>query len=101
MLPPVLKFTAVDAAHMYAELAPCMFPEIKTGTAEEKTAQWIAGIERMAVELGVNPKLSALGIQEKDLGYITDGGMSQERLMKNNRRKVEWQDAYDMYASIL
>lgn len=101
MLPPVLKFTAVDAHEMYAELAPCMFPEIKTGTSEEKTAQWIAGIERMSVELGVNPKLSELGIQEKDLGYITDGGMAQERLMKNNRRKVEWQDAYDMYASIL
>ena len=50
----------------------------------------------MAVELRVNPKLSALGIQEKDLGYITDGGMSQERLMRNNFRKVEWQDAYDM-----
>ena len=62
MLPPVPKFTAKDAHHMYAELAPCMFPEITTGTTEEKTAKWIEGIERMAVELGVNPKLSALGI---------------------------------------
>ena len=62
MLPAVLKFTAKDAHPMYAELAPCMFPEIITGTTEEKTAKWIEGIERMAVELGVNPKLSALGI---------------------------------------
>jgi hypothetical protein len=38
---------------------------------------------------------------EKDLGYITDGGMAQDRLNRNNRRKVEWQDAHDMYLSIL
>ena len=101
MLPPVLKYTAVEASHLYAELAPCMFPEINSGTNEEKTQRWIERIEQMALDFGVNPKLSALGMTEADLQMITDGGMAQDRLNRNNFRKVEWQDAHDMYVSIL
>lgn len=47
MLPAVLKYTAVEAYDMYAELAPCMFPQINSGTNQEKTARWIESIEGM------------------------------------------------------
>lgn len=51
--------------------------------------------------LGLERTLSAVGVNESDLDLLATDAMKVQRLLVNNPREVRWQDAHDIYRSVL
>ena len=100
VLPHVLRFTAADAAPLYAELAALIAPQA-TGSEEARSDAMIAALEQLADDLGIATRLSEVGIAQTDLAQLADDAMLQTRLLGNNRRSVTRADAYAIYAAAL
>ena len=49
------------------------------------------------MELGLETKLSQVGIQEGDIPMLASDAMKQERLLVNNPREVTLEDATELY----
>ena len=100
MLEPVLRFNAPDAAHHYAELADVAAPGA-TGTADDKCDAFIKRMVEIVEATGVERRLSQLGISHNDLPRMAEDAMKAERVLKNNPRKVTYDDALAMYEGVL
>jgi len=77
VLSRILEFNAPVAAKEYAEIAPCMFPEIERGTDAEVCDRWIEKVRQMGIELEIPQRLSDVGIKESDLDFIAAEAMKQ------------------------
>ena len=100
VLPHVLRFNAGHAAELYAELAAIIAPEA-TGTAEQRCDAMIKAMEDLAVRVGIETRLSQVGVTEKDLDQLASDAMLQTRLLGNNPREVTKEDARAIYAAAL
>jgi alcohol dehydrogenase len=100
VLPHVLRFNASHAAELYAELAAIIAPEA-TGTAGQRCHAMIKAMEDLAVRVGIETRLSQVGITEKDLDQLASDAMLQTRLLGNNPRELTKEDARAIYASAL
>ncbi len=100
VLPHVLRFNASNAAELYAELAAIIAPAA-TGTAEQRCHAMINAMEDLAVRVGIETRLSQVGITEKDLDQLASDAMLQTRLLGNNPREVTREDARAIYAAAL
>lgn len=100
VLPHVLRFNAGHAAELYAELAAIIAPEA-TGTAEQRCQAMIKAMEDLATRVGIETRLSQVGVTEKDLDQLASDAMLQTRLLGNNPREVTKEDARAIYAAAL
>jgi alcohol dehydrogenase len=102
VLPAVLRFNNGDAQarSLYAQMAPIIFPTLAKG-GEPDGEMLAAGFEQLAADLGIQTRLSQVGITEADVGLLVTEGMKQERLLPNNMRKVTASDAEGVYRSVL
>jgi len=100
VLPHVLRFNAPAAAGQYAELADIVAPGA-TGSVEARSAAFIAAFERLATRVGIETRLSEVGIAAADLDRLADDAMLQTRLLGNNPREVTRADARAIYAAAL
>ena len=102
VLPHVLRFNNSVASAIYAEIAPSLFPEL-SGVADpqaraEAFAENLAGL---ASKLGLQTRLSELGITEGDVPKLARDAMKQTRLLVNNPREMTEADALEIYRSAL
>jgi alcohol dehydrogenase class IV len=99
VLAPVLRFNLPAAAAQYAELRDCI-SGARLGTAAQDAAN--AMIERL-VELMQAVKIPAClqqaGIPEDSLPELARQAMLQQRLLVNNPRPVQHEDALAIYQS--
>lgn len=100
VLPHVLRFNAPCAAEMYAELAAIIAPQA-TGSAVTRSDAMIKVMEDLALRVGIETRLSQVGVSEKDLDQLADDAMLQTRLLGNNPRNVTREDARAIYAAAL
>ena len=100
MLEPVLRFNAPNADHQYAELADVVAPGV-TGSNAEKCDAFISKMVEIVEATGVERRLSQLGISHNDLPRMAEDAIKTERLLKNNPRKVTYDDALAMYQEVL
>ncbi|MCH8621550.1 iron-containing alcohol dehydrogenase [Undibacterium sp. TS12] len=100
VLPHVLRFNAPYAATMYAELASIIAPQA-TGSDEARSTAMIKAMEDLATRVGIETRLSQVGIAEKDLDQLASDAMLQTRLLGNNPREVSREDARAIYAAAL
>ena len=100
VLPHVLRFNAPYAATMYAELATIIAPAA-TGSTEARSTTLIKAMEDLASRVGIETRLSEVGIAEKDLDQLASDAMLQTRLLGNNPREVKQEDARAIYAAAL
>lgn len=96
VLPQVLKFNAVAAAPLYAELADAILPAA-TGSAEEKTQAFIEHIEYLIAQTGIPSTLRQVDIAADGLERMAKDAMLQQRLLVNNPRPVTEADALAIY----
>ena len=81
MLPPVLRFNAGAAEPLYATLADHLGLHASTdGLVEE--------MERIAGAVGIETRLSQLGISHNDLPRLAEEAMEVKRLLVNNPRDM-------------
>ena len=100
VLPHVLRFNIVDdsAAHLYAELAPYLFPKINISSDDKETSvRFIDNLASLSKELGLEQKLRGLNIPEDACAKMASDAMKQSRLLINNPREIKEKDAFDIY----
>lgn len=97
VLPEVLKFNAQVAQPLYAELASVVG---LTGTTEamrcEAFVQWCADL---SPSTGLPSRLRDVGIAQNDVATMADAAMLQTRLLSNNPRALEREDAFAIYSA--
>jgi alcohol dehydrogenase len=98
VLPHVLRFNAPNAAALYAELAEIVAPEC-TGSDEARTEALIAKLESLILATGIERSLREVGVKQTDLRHMAQEGMKQTRLLGNNPRDVQEEDAYQIYTA--
>jgi alcohol dehydrogenase class IV len=102
VLPHVLRFNITEpiAAQHYSEIAPIIFPEIKTNTANQDiAANFIEKLASLSQSLGLEQRLRDVNIPESACETMAKDAMKQTRLLINNPKEINEQDAYNIYKS--
>lgn len=98
VLPHVMRFNLSNAAHLYAELAPIIFPnEHFSGSNIEISTQLIIQMEALIKDLGLPTTLKEMNIEKSFLPKLAEDAMLQTRLLVNNPTEVTLADALAIY----
>ena len=62
---------------------------------------FILGIEQLIIDLKIPRKLKDVGINQKDIHMLAEDALKQQRLLINNPRNVNIEDAIAIYQSAL
>ena len=95
----VLKFNASEAKSHYAELMQWLNPYSK-GSTDGLCDLFIDHIQSHLDESGLTLKLRDLNIQEHQLEILANDAMLQTRLLQNNPRALQYEDALKIYQAI-
>ncbi|MFT7593885.1 MAG: alcohol dehydrogenase class IV [Paracoccaceae bacterium] len=101
VLPYVLEFNMPDAMAMYVELAPIIFPELAGKSDTKKADGLIEGFKKLGPELGMQSRLSEVGVSHNNLPLLATDAMKQERLLINNPREMTYDAALQIYTQAL
>lgn len=97
VLPSVLRFNLPDATAEYAELLELVDPAAASGSDEARAVALIDVLEALIVDLQMPATLSDAGVREDSLEMLAADAMLQQRLLVNNPRVVEYDDALAIY----
>lgn len=97
MLPHVLRFNAETASAAYAELAPCVFPELEEVGTQGRAAALADRLAALSARCGLQQRLRDMGIAADALKMLAADAMKQTRLLVNNPRPVTEADALRLY----
>lgn len=95
VLPHVLRFNAETAPEGYAEIAPCLFPEL--AGREDIAAAFCDALAELAARCGLPGRLRDVGIDRGSLQIMASDAMKQTRLLVNNPRKLAQDDVLKIY----
>ncbi|MGA6877736.1 iron-containing alcohol dehydrogenase [Acinetobacter sp. AND/436] len=99
VLTEVLKFNAPAAKQQYAELMTLLDPSSK-GCVDGLCDLFIDHMQNYLDRSGLTLKLNALNVPENMLEQLAEDAMLQTRLLQNNPRDMEKQDALAIYQAI-
>jgi len=97
VLPHVMRFNLPIASKQYAELARDLLGEQKTKSDLATAMELITALEKLISDVGLESRLSEVGIGEAALPRMAQDGMLQTRLLVNNPREVSYEDALQIY----
>ncbi|MEN2991798.1 iron-containing alcohol dehydrogenase [Tistrella sp. BH-R2-4] len=104
VLPHVLRFNLENeaAARAYGELAPIVFPGIdRSGGDRAVSARFADALGGLTADLGLETRLSQVGVGHNHLPLLAEDAMKQTRLLINNPRSVTLDDARAIYEAAL
>ena len=102
VLPHVLRFNMSVSTEAYAELAPSLFPELAAlADPTERARQMIERLSGLTEKLGLQTRLTEVGITENDLSRMAQDAMKQTRLLVNNPKALTEADAFKIYKAAL
>ncbi|MFD0389537.1 iron-containing alcohol dehydrogenase [Tistrella bauzanensis] len=104
VLPHVLRFNLESeaAARAYGELAPIIFPGIdRSGGDRAVSARFADALGGLTADLGLETRLSQVGVGHNHLPLLAEDAMKQTRLLVNNPRSVTLDDARAIYEAAL
>ena len=101
VLPYVLEFNAPEAASLYAELAPIIFPELVGKSEAAKLDGMVNGFMALGPELGMQSRLTEVGVNHNNLPMLAEDAMKQTRLLVNNPREMTYEAALSIYEKAL
>ena len=102
VLPYVLRYNAVDkkAADEYATLAPFIFPEVNLNQGNKSIChEFIDRLEKLSVRLSLPQRLRDVNIPQNACEKMAVEAMKQTRLLVNNPRQINEEDALNIYKS--
>lgn len=100
VLPHVLRFNAPEAHGLYAEIAADAFPELaQIEGSQERCTAFIEALKDLSEKLGLQSRLRDVNIPQEAIAKMASDAMLQQRLLINNPRVVNEQDAFDIYSS--
>lgn len=92
IFPHVLAFNTPSAAEKTAQVITAL--DLKAGAGQASVFDAAFGF---CAALGIEMRLSALGVPEKDLGVMADDAFAIRRLLDNNPRNLERADILSIY----
>jgi alcohol dehydrogenase len=95
----VLKFNSSVADNLYCEIAGDCLPNLEGKTI--KINDFIEGIEKLIFDLKIPRRLKDVGISQKDIPKLAEDALKQQRLLINNPRQVNLDDAVSIYTASL
>jgi alcohol dehydrogenase class IV len=103
MLPHVLRFNleVEAAAAQYAELAPIFVPNKSFHSATAGAGALLAELEAIIDDVKLEKQLRQVGISHNHLPMLAKDAMNQQRLLVNNPREVNYDDALKIYEQAL
>lgn len=99
VLTEVLKFNAPSSKQLYAELMTWLDPKSK-GCFDGLTDLFIDHMNNHLQRSGLTLRLQDLNIPTDALAQLADDAMLQTRLLQNNPRELQRQDALSIYQAI-
>jgi len=96
-MPHVMRFNAPSAAREYAELARLLLPDCGDGDDRALSARLIEALERLIEDVGLERRLSQVGIDEEHFPMMAEDAMKQQRLLVNNPREMTYSAALAIY----
>jgi alcohol dehydrogenase class IV len=96
VLPHVMRFNIATAPDAYAVLAKTLFPHATNGAAG-----FADNLTALSLRCGVPQTLREVGIAASDLDMLAKDAMNQTRLLVNNPRPVNYDDARAIYQAAL
>lgn len=100
VLPHVLRFNAAAAASHYSELSTILAPTV-TGSDDARAMALVKMLSDLTAELGLETKLTQVGIAQKDIAALAEDAMKQTRLLVNNPREMTYEHALAIYREAL
>lgn len=99
MLPHVLLFNAKVAAPLYSQIAKCLTGLAGFDTLDEQNIGQVLADHflGLAQELGLQTRLRDMQIEESALTSLATQAMDQQRLLINNPREVNFENALGLY----
>ncbi|HIG66269.1 MAG TPA: iron-containing alcohol dehydrogenase [Porticoccaceae bacterium] len=98
VLPHVLRFNGPVASDLYAEIAPLIMPDQVLPDDTVVTTEMLADhFLSLAADLGLQTTLREINIPEGDLPKLAENSMLQQRLLINNPRELDLEDALGIY----
>ena len=98
VLPHILRFNGPTASDLYAEIAPLIMPnQILPEDTIEATEMLADHFLSLAADLGLQTTLREMNIPEGDLPKLAEDSMLQQRLLVNNPRELDLEDALGIY----
>ncbi|WP_300527026.1 iron-containing alcohol dehydrogenase [Maricaulis sp.] len=94
MLPPVLRYNASAAEPLYAELASHL-------GLHASTDGLVTEMERIADSVGIETRLTQVGVSHNDLPRLAEEAMEVKRLLVNNPREMTLEAAQACYEAVL
>ncbi|OAL79057.1 alcohol dehydrogenase [Acinetobacter sp. SFB] len=99
VLTEVLKFNAPNAKPLYAELM-CWLDPKSTGSTDGLCDLFIDHMQNHLDKSGLILKLKDLNVAQNKLEQLANDAMLQTRLLQNNPRELQLQDAQQIYQAI-
>ncbi|MDR3372900.1 MAG: iron-containing alcohol dehydrogenase [Ancalomicrobiaceae bacterium] len=99
VLPHVLRFNAGVAPASYAELAPFAFPDLATVPPAERAFAFCDRLAALSLACGLPQRLRDMKIAEADLPRLAHDVRNQTRLLGNNPRPLDVDDALAIYTA--
>lgn len=100
LLPHVLRFNIEADAGRYAAIAHALGID-PSGDVGADARDGVARIERLSESVGIDRRLSDIGIGHNALPKMAAAAMTVQRLLKNNPREVTEADALRIYEAAL
>ncbi|XBQ17089.1 MAG: iron-containing alcohol dehydrogenase [Oceanicaulis sp.] len=94
VLPPMLRFNAPACEPLYAEISAHL--GLRPGSAG-----LIEEMDRIAEAVGIERRLSQLGISHNDVPAMAEDVAANDRLLPNNPREMNYEAIVAMYEEIL
>ena len=99
ILSEVLKFNSLKVEKMYCEIAEDCLPHLKGKTI--RIDDFILGIEQLIIDLKIPRCLKDVGISHNDIPKLAEDSIKQQRLLINNPRDLNLDDAISIYEAAL
>ena len=93
----MLRFNAAVAPNPYAEMAPSIFPALSSMGPQEAAVAFAEEMAGLSARCGLETRLRDVGIPADALDLLARDAMNQTRLLINNPRPVEENDALAIY----
>lgn len=97
ILPHVMRFNLPVASKEYAELGRDLFDDLGSVNDLAAGAKLISALEQLIVDVKLETRLSQVGIEQEALPRLAESAMLQTRLLVNNLREVNYEDALQIY----
>ena len=97
MLPWVMEFNMLAWLPLFREIAIAMGEQVEGLSLRETADKAVAAMRQLAVDIDVPQYLSDVGIPVSAIEELTEGALTQTRLLANNPRKLTREDIMQIY----